>query len=299
MGIAAGIAELLVEEHSRRPFAGRLLQYGRQKIHFESATLRRILRRYAMHDLADAIAERVPPNRPLSDIDFFSVFGFTSIEVLDVCDHENAEILYDLNTDALPSQYHGAYDCIFDGGTMEHVFHVPNFLRNTCQLLNVGGRIVHMNPASNSVDHGFYSFSPCLYFDFYTANNFDIAAAKLLDLGTRLFPIHVTAYDYPLDRKMIDGYLSGHVHYNWCVAAKKAESTFDIIPQQGAYKRIWAHSKGQDRAPTGPSTLASRAKQLLKRWPLLEWYAHYPFLRFLRTRHTRRALRRLARSYPG
>ena len=61
---------------------------------------------------------------------------------------------------------------IIDGGTMEHIFHIPNVLNNIYRMLRVGGRIIHISPSSNYVDHGFYSFSPTLFYDFYQTNKF-------------------------------------------------------------------------------------------------------------------------------
>ncbi len=302
MGIAKSIASLIVEQHSHHPFGGKLLQFGRQKIQFRAVDLLRIFRQNGLR----AVNERVllsikDKHRNLSDIEFWGAFGFTSIEVLDVYDHENAEVIHDLNQDSLPEVHHGQYQVVFDGGTMEHVFHTPNVLKNIFHLLAVGGRVIHLNPASNSVDHGFFSFSPCLYYEYYNCNEFVVESAQLLNLGTRLSPISVTGYVYPLDRKAIDGYLTGNVHYNWFVCTKTERSTCSRIPQQGAYQSIWKASKEKKQEQKSPenSRGLSRIRRFINDHPTLRHFAHYPFIRFWRRRSTRRTLQRIGKKYRG
>jgi len=45
---------------------------------------------------------------------------------MDYSDYEGAEIILDPNNIVL-QEYHEKFDVVFDGGTCEHVFNVPNF----------------------------------------------------------------------------------------------------------------------------------------------------------------------------
>lgn len=110
---------------------------------------------------------------------------------------------------------------------MEHVFHAPNVLASVHEFLSVNGRAIHNTPASNSIDHGFYSFSPCLYHEYYTANGYEIETAYLLDYGTRYLPVRMTAYPYkpPLRRSWLDMRRNGHVHYSFFIARKLPGAT--------------------------------------------------------------------------
>ncbi len=47
MAIPRGVAALLIEEHLRRPFSGRLLQLGRQHTYVSLLALNKLLKRYA------------------------------------------------------------------------------------------------------------------------------------------------------------------------------------------------------------------------------------------------------------
>jgi SAM-dependent methyltransferase len=304
VGILRGIAGLMIEEHKLRPFRGKLLQLGRQEIFFSATDLARIAAQRdftpANQAAVQAIADK---RRPLTDLEFFASFGFDHIAASDYSDFDDAELVYDMNRDDLPAPHRDAYDCIVDGGTMEHVFHAPNFLKNVFGLLRVGGRVIHVSPASNAVDHGFYSFSPCLFYEFYKANGWRIDACKLLNFGSRLLPIRMTAYDYapPIPRTVLDGYLAGTVHYNFFVATKTPEARGDLVPQQNFYQDLWdgtSPGSGAVRRASPARALIGAAKTMIKRHPGIERAARsyaLPFLRAARILQARRHLGRVGR----
>jgi len=122
--------------------------------------------------------------------EFFHGCGFVEVNSLDITDEEGADIIHDMNK-LVPDSLLNNFDFIFDGGTMEHVFDTRMFLCNCVKMLRVGGIVHHGNPLNNWVNHGFYQFSPALYFAFYKANYFSIeqlsfvATAKIFKEGKR------------------------------------------------------------------------------------------------------------------
>jgi SAM-dependent methyltransferase len=300
MAVDRGGATLLIEEDLRRPFYGRLLQLGRSEIFFTAGWLNRAFRKSAAtaHNRADLAA--LPPHSGLDDRRFFSSFGFSSIEALDCSDFSGASIIFDLNSAELPPEYHGLFDCIFDSGSMEHVFHVPNLLKNVFRLLAVGGRVIHMTPAANSVDHGFYSFSPGLYYQYYRENGFEVNDCRLVDRGARLLPDKLITYNYlpPIPRKVLDGYLPGHVHHVYCVATKTAHAQCDVIPQQDFYLGLW--EGGKKEVFNGPARKPNVLKEWIKRRPALDSMARtvtLPAFRAARKLRSRRYLRSRVKHY--
>lgn len=297
MAILSGIARLLIEEHAKRPFTGRLLQLGRQEIMFTRADLRRIMALCGMP--ADRLRDGLPQ---LTDEEFFGIFSFDAIEVSDVSTDMKAGVVHDLNSAEVDPVHRGRFDVIFDGGTMEHVFHAPNVFAAIHGFLAESGRIIHNTPASNSIDHGFYSFSPCLYHEYYTANGYEIETAYLLDYGTRYLPIRMTAFAYtpPLRRSWLDARRPGHVHYNYFVATKTARSTAGRVPQQSFYEGVWAEASGvrQGSEGGGVRSTAGSLKALIKSFPIVEGMVRrygMPIIRFHDTWSARRALARNAR----
>jgi len=103
--------------------------------------------------------------RVAESISLFAALG-AELHCFDISASRGFEIVADLNF-PLPASSAGQYDIVYDGGTMEHCFNVPQVIANILALCRVGGYIVHVNPM-NYFNHGFYSFHPTFYHDFYT-----------------------------------------------------------------------------------------------------------------------------------
>jgi hypothetical protein len=101
----------------------------------------------------------------------FRLLGFAEVESIDYFPNEEPTYTLDLNTE-VPECMWEQYDLVYDGGTSEHCFLAPQSLCNALRLVKVGGRVIHHLPLNNYVDHGFYQFSPILFFDLYEANGF-------------------------------------------------------------------------------------------------------------------------------
>jgi len=98
-------------------------------------------------------------SRLAESISLFAALG-AELHCFDITASRGFEIVADLNF-PLPPETHGQYDIVYDGGTMEHCFNVPQVIANILSLTKVGGYIVHVNPI-NYFNHGFYSFHPDL-----------------------------------------------------------------------------------------------------------------------------------------
>jgi hypothetical protein len=81
----------------------------------------------------------------LSDDFLFSFIGFESVRSVDYEPFEGADVIHDLNAPGLARKLPPC-NLVYDGGTMEHVFHVPNLLQNMFDVLAVGGYALHHRP---------------------------------------------------------------------------------------------------------------------------------------------------------
>jgi hypothetical protein len=97
-------------------------------------------------------------------------FGSSMVDSIDVSNFEGASIIHDMNIE-IPSELKGKYDTVIDGGTIEHVYNIPQALDNASYLCKPGGQILHMLPANNQCGHGFWQMSPELFFSLYTDTN--------------------------------------------------------------------------------------------------------------------------------
>jgi SAM-dependent methyltransferase len=104
---------------------------------------------------------------------FFKMLGFSRITEIELFETGPGLFRFDLNQSQSPAQLVDTADAVFDLGTSEHVFHTPNVLCHIGRLLKVGGLVLHHTPCNNHFNHGFYQFSPTLYFDYYRANGYE------------------------------------------------------------------------------------------------------------------------------
>ncbi|MBI4615090.1 MAG: class I SAM-dependent methyltransferase [Planctomycetes bacterium] len=189
----------------------------------------------------------------MDDRSFFGLLGFDTVESLDVSVFEGADRIHDLNL-PIACDLEGRYDVVFNGGTLEHVFHLPNALRNVHRMLRTGGRAIHIAPASNQVDHGFYSFSPTLFHDYYAANRYEIRSSVLVEFVDWKAPWRVWDYAPGLLERLAGRLEASGILGLFVIAEKTASSTEDVVPQQGLYVSVWNQA-----APSPALAIAPRA----------------------------------------
>lgn len=71
----------------------------------------------------------------------------------------------------MPLKDRRTYDTVIDAGSLEHVYNAPQALLNVSELCREGGQILHILPANNFCGHGFWQFSPELFFSLYSESN--------------------------------------------------------------------------------------------------------------------------------
>src|SRR6202158_2716900 len=269
MAIDRGTTRLLLSEHATRPFRGSILQLGRQAILFNETQLRFWSRQAAVNLKQQNEANQVSGRQMndlaannLDDNDFFHLLAFDEVASCAVSAYENATFQIDLNFPVVPD-LHDRFDVIFDGGTMEHVFNVPAVLANIHAMLKVGGRVIHVAPSSNMIDHGFYSFSPILFCDYYRANLYSLLSVNLFEFVS--WASQWTVYDClsgTLDNRLgrtANGKMAGV----FCVAQKTSTSTSTVVPVQTHFARLWETSSRGER-----SRWAAAAREIIKdKWP--------------------------------
>lgn len=244
MGLARGAAALLIEECKRRAFSGRAATLGVQTLYMTPTDLDRQFKKFD-----------VAPSGPLqtgagfNDKMLFKMLGFESVERIDYSDFEGAEHVVDLNADGVSPALREQFDVVVDSGTLEHVFHLPNALKNLSSLVKPGGRIILLTPSSNHLDHGFYMFSPTLFADYFLTNKFEINTAYVVRYSPDLTVLW-DAYRYDPDRwrDLHIGGLDGRPYVLYFVLTKTSESTSGVIPQQNFYADTAAMYYGSRRA---------------------------------------------------
>ena len=171
----------------------------------------------------------------IDSVTMFKMMGFSLVHSLDVSDYEGAEIIFDLNNRDLPQSLINAYDYIYDGGTLEHVFDIAGALISTSKMLKEGGIIIHDLPAHNWLDHGFYCISPTLLIDYYNVNRFSIMTSYMLGKMPGKEDIISADCRYNNNEKFITDYINDEKVIVICIAKKTMFSSESKIPTQGFY----------------------------------------------------------------
>ena len=122
---------------------------------------------------------------------FFRRLGAERVESLDHSAYQGCSVVHDLNEPLSRDQAREGYDLVYDGGTLEHVFHFPNAIANCMSLVKTGGHFMCSSPANQWLGHGFYQFSPELYFRVLSPENgFEIVRVFLAEFSDRDGKIH-------------------------------------------------------------------------------------------------------------
>lgn len=208
MGLPLGVVKLLVELHARHPLAGPALTLGAQDVYATYDEVAAILRQCGAPVREVPADQRPQPvglflqEANLLDRGYvhpstlFRMLGVDDYAALDASAAEGAAVIHDLNQ-PIPPEWHGRCGFLLDGGTLEHLFDIRTALFNIAKLVRVGGTVVHVNPLANWINHGFFSISPCLLFDFYALNGFAPVDAFFVQLEPIALktPVRVKSYN--------------------------------------------------------------------------------------------------------
>ena len=161
MGITGNCAKFLLYSGKQGASYKETMTLGRQQLLMSEAEAFHLSKNYGVE------TNRLR-NERYSEL-LFQMLGASLIDSLDHSDFEKATVIHDLNK-SLPDQLASKYSVVFDGGTLEHVFNFPQAIKNCMDMLRVGGHFISTTPTNNYCGHGFYQFSPELFFSFSMNN---------------------------------------------------------------------------------------------------------------------------------
>jgi SAM-dependent methyltransferase len=158
MGVDWHTARALIAARSSGVDFRRTATLGRQNLFASSPEIAAMLRDYELPiDRVDALE----PQPEYAD-SFFKLLGAKELSAIDASSYEGARV-HDMNL-PIPDSLRQQFDVVLDGGTLEHVFNFPTAIKNAMEMVRVGGHLFLQTPANNFCGHGFYQFSPELFF---------------------------------------------------------------------------------------------------------------------------------------
>jgi SAM-dependent methyltransferase len=229
---------------------------GRQELFIEPAWLRRILRAFGL-DGSEAAARRI-----LAEGDGFAepllrLLGAEQICSVDASSYEGASIVHDMNL-PIPSRLKAAFSVVIDAGTLEHIFDFPTAIRNCMEMVEERGHLLLVTPANNFLGHGFYQFSPELFFRVLSPEN-GFSIGKVIACEVDPTALWYQVLDPARAGRRVELTTSRPAYL--LVEARKTHQVpvLTVAPQQSDYTALWREAApSRPRAPAGPRPLHKR-----------------------------------------
>lgn len=168
MGVCIQVMRHLLAAKRDGVSYARTAMIGRQSLHVSIEQVQEAMQHFLGQTLTPTEALTLMGDGFLEGI--LRALGASRIEAVDYSAYEGATLVHDMNQ-TLPDEYKGRFTAVIDGGSLEHVFDFPRAVRNCMEMLAVGGHFLGITCANNFMGHGFYQFSPELYYRVFSPEN--------------------------------------------------------------------------------------------------------------------------------
>lgn len=229
MGIDIHTAQFLASVRRKGIPLGRTITLGRQAVYMPKEVYKSRLTPLGLG----------PAKWPYAD-DLFAGLGATTLDIMDASNYEGANVIWNMNQ-PIEAALKESYDCVFDGGTLEHIFNFPIALKNCMQMVKVGGHLIIATMMNNWAGHGFYQFSPELFYNAVSSENgFAPLKAFLVHQG-RWYSIA----NPKVVHKRVELLSKDRVTLFFLAKRQECKQVFASWPQQTDYSALWSQVGGQ------------------------------------------------------
>jgi hypothetical protein len=168
---------------------------------------------------------------------FFALLGASDTVSIDASSYEGASIVHDMNM-PIGENLKDAFSVVIDGGSLEHIFNFPVAIRNCMEMVQIGGHYLGITPANNFMGHGFYQFSPELYYRIFSKEN-GFAVERIIIFESVTNAQWLQVVDPDSIKKRVELINSKPTYL--LVHARKIENrpVFAHPPQQSDYVHTW------------------------------------------------------------
>jgi len=174
---------------------------------------------------------------------FFRCLGARSVSSMDASDYEGATFVHDLNQ-PVPAQWRERFDTVYDGGTLEHVFNFPVALRNCMEMVKAEGHLFLDAPGNNWFGHGFYQFSPELFYRALSEDN-GYEVVEMIAHATGPYSQWYRVADPRAIQSRVELISWTLIHLLVHARRKQVIEIFRQMPQQSDYAATWRAAPSQ------------------------------------------------------
>ena len=233
MGLDINAVQFLIAARRSGVEFGDVLTLGRQDLNVYPAKMKALLESHGFP--GDAFAPGAPDTGFAEPV--FKSLGAKTVSALDASDFEGAEFVHDLNQ-PLPEKLKQRFDIVYDGGTLEHVFNFPQALKNCMEMVKAGGQFMTHAPGNNWWGHGFYQFSPELFYRVLSPEN-GFAVEKMIAHFVGPYGRWFEVSDPDQIRSRVEAITFGPVHLLLRAKRTGVVPIFAKTPQQSDYSQRW------------------------------------------------------------
>jgi hypothetical protein len=268
-----GIKFLLSCRRSGTPM-GKTLMIGRQILNLDFSELKRDLSGFGLYK-DDKQVEGLLNNYNGYSESFLQLLGAETIDSLDYSNYEGANLLHDMNL-PIPEEWKAKYQTVLESGSIEHIFNFPISIRNCMEMVAPGGDLLIITPVNNIMGHGFYQFSPEVFYRVLNERNgFELDRMFIFEYSPEEKWYRV---EDPKRVKQRVELMNSSATY-LCVRAKRKSlvPVLEVFPQQSDYEDAWEGRENyytrlaQDRDSIDRQNDLYVPRKLLKRL-LPQWF---------------------------
>lgn len=233
--------------------------------------------------LSDAESTQMVSETGFAEL-FLTRLGAQHIDSFDASAYEHATVVHDFNK-PIAGAYKEAYSVVLDGGTLEHVFDYPTAIKSCMQMVAVGGHFLGLTPANNQFGHGFYQFSPELFYRIFSPDNgFILETILLYEESPDTDWFKVSDPEAVGERVTLTNSRPAML----ALIARKthAAEIFARPPQQSDYAAAWETGKWKVTNASQPGAVAPTFP--LRVWKAVEWRVNRLFGTLAGAKHIRK-----------
>jgi len=239
MGIDRDFADFLLGARNGGVDFGRTATLGRLNLFVDHRSLDAVFRQHG-----DPLSD--PDLRAMRNAGYSEAFlrrlGARETISVDASAYEGASLVHDMNQ-PIGEDFKRRFSTVIDGGTLEHIFNFPTAIRNCMEMLEVGGHFFSHTMANNFMGHGFYQFSPELFYRVFSRENgFRLHRAVVFESRIGRPKWYEAADPREIGERV--ELINGRQTYLMVHAQRIADvPLFAAPPQQADYSALWSKGK--------------------------------------------------------